>query len=28
MMKAELTRILDAKGLSSDTYELATKSLG
>ena len=28
LMKAELTRILDAKGLSSDTYELATKSLG
>jgi aminopeptidase N len=27
LMKAELTRILDTTGLSSDTYELATKSL-
>ena len=28
MMKAELARVLDTDGLSSDTYELATKSLG
>ena len=28
LMKAELTRILDTDGLSSDTYEVATKSLG
>jgi aminopeptidase N len=28
LMKEELTRVLDTSGLSSDTYEVATKSLG